>query len=363
MFISSLFFPLISCLSPVLASSQHPSLPTSSPQQQYGVPLWQSQSLSCIGSPNAYIIQQSPGKGLGVFATHTLEPGTVIFREEPVILIHPPEFRDGVGYPLNKIEEQVRRAFNMLSSDKRSDVLGLTAHYTTKEKQQEKEDEDELIPIFRSNAYNSGKQIGLYPKIARINHACRPNTSYFWNHRLGKLVVFASRAIADGEELSTSYIPLLNTHEDREKRLNQYGFKCTCDACSLGKEERAASDQRRIDIRQTFSDLSQHLTLNIPQSKSGKQKARERAASSLELVKIVEEEELADYYAQIYRIAAILYARTESWEQATQFAHKSYQIFSMADEQSEQTVEMQALTSRLIQSWEEVLREKPIRRD
>jgi hypothetical protein len=354
----SLIFILAFGLSPVLALSSNPNLSTSSIQQPYDIPSWQSQNFSCIGSPNAYTIQQSLGKGLGVFATHTLEPGTVIFCEAPVILIHPPEFRDGVGYPLSGISQQVRREFNALPLDKKSEVLGLTAHYTSTEIEQEREDDDNLVPIFRSNAYNSGAQIGLYPKIARINHDCRPNTSYFWSQRLGKLVVHASRRIEEGEELSTSYIPLLHTHEDREKRLDQYGFKCGCVACALDKAEKMASDQRRIDIRRAFSVLNPHLTLNIPQSKSGKQKAHDRAESSLQLIKIVEEEGLADYYAQIYRIAAILHARTEDWKPATQFANRSYQIYSMADEQSEQTMEMQVLTSRFIQSWNDDLREK-----
>jgi hypothetical protein len=358
MLVSSSFFPLVFSLSSVFASSSKLNLPTSSPRQSYDIPSWQSQNFSCRGSPNAYIIQQSPGKGLGVFATHTLEPGTIIFREAPIILIHPPEFLDGVGYPLSGISQQVRHAFNALPLDKKSEVLGLTAHYTSTEIEQERDDEDNLVPIFRSNAYNSGAQIGLYPKIARINHACRPNTSYFWSQRLGKLVAYASQRIEEGEELSTTYIPLLHTHEDREKRLDQYGFKCGCAACALNKDEKIASDQRRIDIRQAFAVLNPHLNLNIPQSKSGKQKARERAESSLQLVKTVEKEELADYYAQIYRIAAILHARTEDWKPATQFAHKSYQIYSMADEQSEQTMEMQALTSRFIQSWNDDLREK-----
>lgn len=285
----------------------------------------------------------------------------VIFHEAPVILIHPPEFRDGVGYPLSGIAQLIQSAFDVLSADKKAEVMSLTAHYTAAEKASS--NRDELVPIFRSNAYNSGKQIGLYPKIARINHACRPNTSYFWNARLGKQVVYASRRIEEGEELSISYIPLLHTYEDREKRLDQYGFKCTCDACALEKDEKDTSDQRRKDIRQAFSDFNAHLTLSIPQSKSGKKRAQEKADASVQLIKIVEEEELADYYAQIYRIAAISHAKVEAWPPAAQFALKSYQIYLMADEQSEQTIEMQMLTSSFIDSWNNDLRNKAMRKD
>ncbi|KAF2704783.1 SET domain-containing protein [Pleomassaria siparia CBS 279.74] len=327
----------------------------------HGIPSWQSQNFSCAGPADIYVVRQSPGKGLGVFTTRTLEVGTFVMQEPPIILIHPPEFRDGVGYPLSGIGQQVRNAFNALSEAEQAEVLGLTAYYTASEKKA-LDDVDELLPIFRSNAYNSGNQIGLYPKIARINHDCRPNTSYFWSARLGKLVVYASRRISEGEELSTSYIPLLHTHEDRRKRLRQYGFECSCNACALGEEERKMSDQRRTDIRQAFFDLNPHLTLSVPQSKAGKQRAQDRAIASTHLVQIVQEEELMDHYAQAFRVAAICHARVEDWQSATQYAHESYQRYLMADAQSEETMEMQVLTGQFIENWNEDLRAKSMRK-
>jgi len=358
---TSLALALFSFIPSILAVSATFNGPITSSQHLYNIPSWHSHNFSCIGSPQAYAIRTSLGKGLGVFATRVLEPGAVIFREDPVILIHPPQFRDGVGYPLSGIEQQLRTAFDALPELKKAEVLGLTAHYTTAETAS-LDDVDELIPIFRSNAYNSGNQIGLYPKIARINHSCRPNTSYLWVARHGKLVVVASRHIDEGEELSISYVPLLLSHEDRQKRLDQYGFKCSCDACALGKDELDASDKRRKIIHQTLANLTPHLALGVPESKSGKKRAQERADASFELVKIVEEEQLLDYYAQVYRIAAILHARTEDWESATKFAHKSYQIHWMADEESEMTIEMQTLTAMFIESWNNNLRDKLMRK-
>lgn len=343
-------------ISAAATSSITCDLPISLSQSSYEIPSWFSSNFSCLGSPQAYVVRLSPGKGLGVFATQTLEPGDVIMQEVPAIKIRPPEFRDGVGYPLDAIGRLAREAFETLSQEMQAEVLSLHAYTTTKERNSSKI--DELMAIFRSNAYNTGQEIGLFPKIARINHSCRPNTSYFWNERLNKRIVYATRRIEEGEEFSVSYIPLLHSHDDRQKRLNQYGFKCTCEACAARTDELRTSDSRRKNIRETFIDLEPKLTLDPPESSMAKKNARKMAKDSAKLTKLVEEEGLADYYAQAYRLAAIAHARIEEWEPATLWAHKSYQLRLMADPHADGTKEMQILTSRFIASWNEQVKNK-----
>ncbi|KAF2193061.1 SET domain-containing protein [Zopfia rhizophila CBS 207.26] len=334
-------------------------IPIPSSQYIFNVPSWQAQNFSCTGPPEVFAIRPSPGKGLGAFVTRSLEPGTLIMQEAPLIKVYPPEIRDGVGYPLDTIQRLVREAFEALSEDGKAEILALSAHIFPHETTAA--DYDPLLPIFRSNSFNTGDFFGLFPKVARINHSCRPNTAYYWNERLRKRVVYATRRVEEGEELSLSYIPLLHTKADRELRLNQYGFKCTCEVCSAAANDIMVSDQRREQIRRAIYDLESELTVEVPADKATRRKAQKQAEESLKLLRLVEEEELAVYYAQVYRIAALSHARLEKWEPATIWAHKSYQLRQMADEQSQETIEMKILTSRFIESWNEDLRNKSMK--
>jgi hypothetical protein len=337
----------------VLASATTCEAPIPLLHHQFGVPSWQSLNYTCIGEAKLFTVKPSPGKGLGVFATRALEPGDIIIEEEPVFKITPPPFREGVGYPLSEVGLLVREEFELLSAEIQAEVLSLHAYTTAAEKTV-----DELVPIFRSNAYNSGKQIGLFPKIARINHSCRPNTSYFWNERLNRRVVYATRRIEEGQEILVSYIPLLHKHADRQKRLDQYGFKCSCDACAVKPSTLDLIDRRREAIRLGFLELESKLTLDAPDGVAEMKAAQKMAEKSAKVVKLVEEELLADYYANAYRIAAILHARIGEWRSATLWAHKSYQLRLMADRESKETEEMSTLTSRFISGWNDDLRNK-----
>jgi len=331
-------------------------IPLGSSASPFEHPFWQSANSTCTEPQDTYTVRLSQGKGLGAFATRALEAGDVILSEAPVLQVRPPPFQQGKGYSLTEMGVFIRRAFESLSGDQQSEVLSLHAYTTQAEK--ESPDLDELVPIFRSNAYTTEKHISLFPRIARINHSCRPNTSYFWNKRIGKQVVYATRRIEEGEELSVSYIPLLYTRADRQKRLDQYGFKCSCEACIDGNRH---SDRRRDRIRRAFSALEPQLSLDSSGGTIKSKKVDSLEAESVELIQLVEEEGLADYRARAYRVAAIAHAMSAAFENATLYAHKSYQLRLMADSQSEEAKEMEILTSRFISSWNDHLRNKSMR--
>ena len=327
-------------------------LPISSIPYISGVPSWQSSDYTCQGPPDIYVVEPSEGKGLGVFALHDLDIGDIVMRETPILKIDPPDYVRGTGYPMAQVTELVRKEFDGLSPEAQAEVMSLTYHATAIEEATM----DKLGIIFRTNAYNTDDQIGLFPRIARINHSCRPNTSYYWIKKLNKRVVYASRKIKKGEEFFVSYIGLLSTHEDRQKRLDRYGFKCTCEACSAERAIKQASDQRRVEISKAFMDFEPQLTLDVPKSKSAKRQARKNAQASSQLAGLVEEDGPADYYAKAYRIAAISHARIEDWQPATIYANKGYKLKHMEDPESPYTAEMYSLTSSFIQSWESELR-------
>ncbi|KAF2127754.1 SET domain-containing protein [Dothidotthia symphoricarpi CBS 119687] len=338
-------------LSLVLAGPTTCKLPSPSIFNTSDIPLWQVGKDICQGPPDVYFIKHSKGKGLGLFAAHDLEVGDAVMREPPILKIRPPESIKGAGYPMAAITKLVRTEFNNLSSDAQAAIMGLTYHATPTEK----ENFDKLGIIFRTNAYNTGNEIGLFPKIARINHSCRPNTSYYWSEKLNKRIVYATRPIKAGEEFSVSYIPLLLTWEERQKRLNRYGFTCTCEACAQEQVAMQASDTRRLTINKAFVTFEHQLHLTPPKSRTEKEQAVKNAKASIQLAELVQQEGLADYYAKAYRIVAISHARVEDWEPAAVWANRGYELKFMEDPESVHTAEMHHLTSNFIASWESEL--------
>jgi len=342
MFMRSLLI-LLPFLTAVIASEATCSWPT-----------WQNAPALCHGPPGTYIVKPSNGKGLGLFAAHDLDVGDIVMRETPPLKIVPPDFVKGSGYPMSAVAKLVRKEFEGLSAAEQEEVMSLTYHATSTEEATM----DKLGIIFRTNAYNSGDQIGLFPKIARINHSCRPNASYYWSDKLNKRIVYATRKIKEGEEVFVSYIPLLLTQEERQKRLDRYGFKCSCDACAQERAAQEASDERRVTINKAFMDFEPQLTLEPLKTKKARQQARKNAKASLQLAELVHEEGLADYYAKAYRVAAISHARVKDWEPAAVWANKGYELKFMEDPHSPYTMEMHNLTSNFIANWESSLKSK-----
>jgi len=84
---------------------------------------------------------------------------------------------------------------------------------------------------------------GLFHRISFFNHCClgMNNASWTWDGNKGVLVVKASRDIAEGEELTISYIakPWCDLAKPARQRYLQqnFNFLCLCTACALSAEE------------------------------------------------------------------------------------------------------------------------------
>jgi len=64
------------------------------------------------------------------------------------------------------------------------------------------EHQDEVkLAIFQTNAVAAGDGVGIFPKMARINHGCSSafNAVYTWREKEGTLYVHALKAIGRGE--------------------------------------------------------------------------------------------------------------------------------------------------------------------
>lgn len=308
----------------------------------------------CNGPPGVYAVRPSRGKGLGVFAAHDLDVGDIIMREAPIIKISLPKLSRGSPYPMAAVSKLVQDEFELLSSNAQGEVMALT-HYTDPARSAQP---DILGTIFRTNAYNTGDKVALFPRIARINHSCRPNSGYYWSEKLNRRIVFVTRKVKAGEEFFVSYISLLLSQEDRQKQLDRYGFKCQCEACTQERAAREASDHRRATIKRAFANFEYQLDLAPPASDAERGYARKGAEASAQLAQLVQAEGLADYYAKAYRIAAISHARLEDWEAAAVWANKGFEIRYMEDPESPSTMEMQQLTTTFISNWQNHLQQR-----
>ncbi|KAH0443625.1 hypothetical protein CcaCcLH18_00938 [Colletotrichum camelliae] len=87
----------------------------------------------------------------------------------------------------------------------------------------------------------------VLPRIARINHDCRPNAYMRLPiDGLSGTVVAGERGIAQGEEITVSYFPVEYARERRQQHLaKEWGFECGCALCTAPEEEVAVSDANR----------------------------------------------------------------------------------------------------------------------
>lgn len=86
---------------------------------------------------------------------------------------------------------------------------------------------------------------GFYPIFSKMNHSCASNTINAADGNTVKVNVFAEIDIAEGEELTTSYLHAPNMCMSKRKRnkfLLQYLFKCDCNICSEQTESESGSD-------------------------------------------------------------------------------------------------------------------------
>lgn len=178
-----------------------------------------------------YVLQPIPGKGKGLIATKAIEPGEMILCEPPLFttasLSNPATFEQDLGTIVKGLPKEGQRAFLSLHNNNPGS--------------------DPFSNIVRSNGYPLGpnSEVGaIFPLVARINHACKPNAQHAWNEAEGLEVVHAVREIKEGEELTLSYSIGGPSQERRSSLKECFGFECACEACSLPAAELSASDAR-----------------------------------------------------------------------------------------------------------------------
>lgn len=100
-----------------------------------------------------------------------------------------------------------------------------------------------------------GHHLGNFPDVSRFNHDCRPNVAFRIDHQLAHHT-HAVRDIHAGEELTLAYMNPFETHAVRQRHILQsWGFKCTCQHCSMNEEGIRESDVRLYEINELEAEL------------------------------------------------------------------------------------------------------------
>jgi hypothetical protein len=268
-------------------------------------------------------VRPSEGKGLGVFATKLIPRGTQIIVEQPLISVAVPEMVAGQGFKIMDMLSDLETEFQILSPEQQAEFLQLHDFRFPSEDKQSR-----LLTIFRSNAYNTGDQnVGLFPKIARINHSCMPNSGNWWSEKQGRRVIYAAVDIQTDEEITVSYIPLLKKSSERQKRLGQYGFTCDCPVCQSQSEE---GDRRRTRIASLLETLEQKV-YHPSKNSVANEKSMDKAIS---LIQMIEDEGLTDYLTRAFKLAALFSKRGGHLEDAERWARKELDILRWAELES-----------------------------
>ena len=67
--------------------------------------------------------------------------------------------------------------------------------------------EEVALAIFKSNSVAAGQNVGIFPRMARLNHACSSafNVVYSWREKEEALFIFALRDISKGDVSKFDY--------------------------------------------------------------------------------------------------------------------------------------------------------------
>ncbi|KAK0630248.1 hypothetical protein B0T17DRAFT_615929 [Bombardia bombarda] len=216
--------------------------------------------LKLPASPPAFYAIDIPGKGVGLVANRTIRKGEIIMQRTPALLA---QFGPHFDMTVEDRDELYKAAVQRLPAVRRDEFMRQMGEeiYTKMDRNS--------FRMFIDGKNDDSGHLGSFPDVSRFNHDCRPN-----------------------------YIDVMLPRHERQRRLDSWGFTCTCPQCSLGPTEAAASDDRLWEIDQFESDLEKAVT-------GGGQISPEMGA---DLVKLYRDERLFTYLGHAYTRAALIYS-------------------------------------------------------
>jgi hypothetical protein len=119
------------------------------------------------------------------------------------------------------------------------------------------------VGIVKTNCYGLGcnsSLAGVFEKLSRVNHSCRPNAERWWDPERGVETVYAIRGIEVNEEITVAYTAVAGKFQAwRKSLLNRaWSFDCDCECCNLTGSASELSDKRRQLIGEVDEMVGYH---------------------------------------------------------------------------------------------------------
>ncbi|KAJ4304129.1 hypothetical protein N0V88_001739 [Collariella sp. IMI 366227] len=210
-------------------------------------------------TPARYEMKEIPGKGMGLIAKDFIRRGDLLIANTASLMIDYRAFNELTEEQYTTLQ---LHAVNNLPKPHRATILNLSPHDPDTSGLTR---QDLIDKIAATNGFDIEPDdddedqhhsfFVLFPDIARMNHDCRPNAEYRYEHPTFSQSVRAARDIFPGEELTLSYINPLMSRAERMAKLETWGFRCTCPLCSLDGARAEESDARIEQIGRVKKEL------------------------------------------------------------------------------------------------------------
>ncbi|KAK1914467.1 hypothetical protein P3342_010456 [Pyrenophora teres f. teres] len=264
-----------------------------------------------LNSGSGLEVRSIQGKGKGLVTLKPIKKGDTILLESARIVA-------SSQFPTTVTRAQGQTLFNtvldQLPEADRSDILELDQSLGG----------SRIEDIMKTNAFACQLDDGhiddaymcLFPSVARINHACKPNAHARFVPKLLSMEIKAQRNINAGEEIDISYGKIDLRHTERQKLYREgWNFTCTCSLCTASLYEMMGSDQRR----ERFAKLRHMLENLTPETYD----AAQIIAWEKEIMEISQTEGLEILLAQDYERLAYVYAGHGMMRDAKVWAQKA----------------------------------------
>ncbi|KAJ3774509.1 hypothetical protein FB446DRAFT_664940 [Lentinula raphanica] len=194
--------------------------------------------LADSGSKLAYEIRPTKDRGLGAFAVKPLRRGDFILEETPIFRIDSES-----DYITSR---SLAAKFEQLSPTDLFRCLSLLNVWHS--------EIDVFEGIYNTNVFGQS----LLLEVSRFNHSCSPNARYTYHESSKKERIIALTDIAEGEEISISYLQSRDVYarpcaERQQVLSSRYRFRCQCTACDDANFKK--SDRRRREIQKIWESL------------------------------------------------------------------------------------------------------------
>ncbi|KAK3690208.1 hypothetical protein B0T22DRAFT_380016 [Podospora appendiculata] len=235
--------------------------------------------------PSSYRDVAIPNKGIGLVATQPIRADRRIMARTPAVMVDDRAFK---GLRRDDLALLLGQAILALPDAHRSRFLNLSIAHDEAASEGGKTGMELIYNIFTNNAFKTTVTLrkideqgggaaassseadfqSTFTEVSRLNHDCSPNLGYYFDSATLSHKVYAARDIMPGEELTVSYVDVLQPRATRARLLNTtWHFPCACARCGHGLPNTnddthlpLESDARTDQIRSLLRSLDDYTT-------------------------------------------------------------------------------------------------------